>query len=589
MASTATLTAGTLGSASAAPRSTPAASHAITASASRTAPAHVVAVASAAAHTHATATGVGPHDTLKATEALVDPDGKKHVHFVRTHRGLPVLGADLIVHLDAHDKYLGVTRATTRAIDLASTTPKKSAAAARTAAAKAGKGTAGKAKLVVSALAGHAPALAYQVRVTGSSTAEGTGARTVVVDARTGTVLSNTPLSDPFLSPGTLAKLRKRHAGSSVASTAPRREAAAPLPGLAAKAAASGTAATGYSLYDGTVSLTATPYTYQGTQYYILKDPNRGNTEVRDADNQQTENFDDGYLAASTSTAFGNGATSDRNTAAVDAMYGITNTFDFYKSTFGRNGIANDGNGAHGMVHFGNKVGNAFWDPDCDCMLYGDGDGSTFKKPLVVLDVTGHELTHGVVGATANLQPTRVDSQGNQYGEPGALNESLADIFGTGVEFATNNAKNPPNYLMGEKLGLSQGFLRRMDQPSQDRLEGTIDYWSPSVTNTEVHAGSGVSSHAFYLLAEGSGRKTIGGVSYNSPTYDGGSVTGIGRAKALNIFYYALTRYMVSTTSFHGARTATLNAAKDLYGANSTEYRTVDRAWAAVNVTASNG
>nr|WP_316759538.1 M4 family metallopeptidase [Streptomyces sp. NEAU-HV9] len=63
---------------------------------------------------------------------------------------------------------------------------------------------------------------------------------------------------------------------------------------------------------------------------------------------------------------------------------------------------------------------------------------------------------------------------------------------------------------------------------------------------------------------------------------------GIGRTKPTAIFYRAPTRYMVSTTDFHGARVATLKAVKDLYGASSTEYRTVDRAWAAVNVTAAN-
>lgn len=103
-----------------------------------------------------------------------------------------------------------------------------------------------------------------------------------------------------------------------------------------------------------------------------------------------------------------------------------------------------------------------------------------------------------------------------------------------------------------------------------------------------MHAGSGVSSHAYYLLAEGSGRKTIGGVNYDSPTFDGSTVKGIGRTKATAIFYRALTRYMVSTTDFHDARVATLKAATDLYGANSTEYLTVDKAWAAVNVTPAN-
>jgi Zn-dependent metalloprotease len=77
-------------------------------------------------------------------------------------------------------------------------------------------------------------------------------------------------------------------------------------------------------------------------------------------------------------------------------------------------------------------------------------------------------------------------------------------------------------------------------------------------------------------------------VKYDSPTYDGSQVTGIGRAKATAIFYRALTRYMVSTTDFHDARNATLKAAADMYGASSTEYMTVDKAWAAVNVTTAN-
>ncbi len=341
---------------------------------------------------------------------------------------------------------------------------------------------------------------------------------------------------------------------------------------------------TGASLFVGTVPLSTT----KTGKSFKLKDPTRGNTETRDAGGKELNKFTDGKAITSTTNRWGNGTTANRTSAAVDAQYGITSTLDFYKKTFGRKGIKNDGRGAHALVHFGNKVANAFWSSDCGCMLYGDGDGKTFTKPLVVLDVTGHELTHGVVDATAALQPTRVDGEGNQFGEPGALNESLADIFGSSVEFSANNPKNPPNYLMGEKLGLQQKFLRRLDKPSLDKLEGTVDYWSPAAYDTEVHAGSGISSHAYYLLAEGSGKKVIGGVHYDSPTFDGSTVTGIGRKKAQAIYYRALTRYMVSTTDFHDARIATLKAAKDLYGAKSTEYRTVNKSWAAVNVTAAN-
>jgi Zn-dependent metalloprotease len=548
--------------------------------------ASVVTAARAAAFAHASATGVTRGDELRAQDVLIDPEGARHVRFIRTHQGMPVLGGDLVVHLSHGLAYTGVTRAAEQSVRPATTRPELTAGQAETKAAAVAKGDAGTAELVVDARDGGA-ALAYQIPVSDSTTAEAAGTRTVVVDAVTGKVRSNTPDSDEFLSPKLLDTLRERGetldpATGTVVQPKSLTGVAAATRAVHYPVTASGT---GTSLFVGKVPLTTTR---TARTSYLLKDPTRWGTETRDAKGKELENFAQGKKFTTTNDKWGNGAVSHRDSAAVDAQYGITKTLDFYKKTFGRKGIANNGKAARGMVHFGNKVANAFWDSTCGCMLYGDGDGDMFKKPLVVLDVTGHELTHGVVDATAKLEPTRVDADGNQYGEPGSLNESLADIFGSNVEFSANNAKNPPNYLIGEKLGLAQKFLRRLDHPSLDKLEGTIDYWSPQTYDAEVHAGSGVSSHAYYLLAEGSGRKTIGGFAYDSPTYDGSTVTGIGRTKATAIFYRALTRYMVSTTDFHDARLATLKAAADLYGANSAAYKTVDKAWAAVNVTVVN-
>ncbi|MEU1338527.1 M4 family metallopeptidase [Streptomyces sp. NPDC005827] len=548
--------------------------------ASATTSAQVVEAARAAAFAHAPTTGVGAGDELRAQDVMIDPEGARHVRFVRTHRGMPVLGGDLVVHLSRRLAYTGVTRAADHAVKPAATEAKLTARQAEEKAASAADGDAGTAELVVDARDG-ASALAYQVPVDGAN-----GSSTVVVDALTGKVRSNTPDSDEFLSPKVLETLRRR--GETVDPALGIGSQAQALIGSSAAAAAHYPATahgSGRSLFVGKVPLTTTQ---TARKSFLLKDPTRYGTETRDAKGRETESFGQGTKFTSTTDSWGNGTTSSRGSAAADAQYGITKTLDFYKKTFGRKGIANNSKPARAMVHWGNKVGNAFWDPTCGCMLYGDGDGQEIKKPLVVLDVTGHELTHGVVDATAKLEPTYVDNDGNQFGEPGALNESLADIFGSNVEFSANNPKNPPNYLLGEKLGLAQKFLRRLDHPSLDRLEGTVDYWSPEVEDAEVHAGSGVSSHAYYLLAEGSGRKTIGATTYDSPTYDGSTVTGIGRTKATAIFYRALTRYMVSSTDFHDARIATLKAAKDLYGASGVEYRTVDQAWAAVNVTVAN-
>ncbi|WP_343243598.1 M4 family metallopeptidase [Streptomyces sp. SID8499] len=557
-----------------------------TVSSTGSATALVVTAARAAAFAHASATGVSQGDGLSAEDVMLDPEGARHVRFVRTHQGMPVLGGDLVVHLSRTLAYTGVTRSADHTVTPAATKPKLTAAQAAAKAAAVAKGAAGAAQLVVDARGG-ASALAYQVRVDGTATSESTGSRTVVVDAVTGAVRSDVPDSDEFLSPKLLGALRD--SGQTVDPATPGAPQTRSLGSLGSAAAAAAypktVTGTGSSLFVGKVPLTTTQ---TAKTSFLLRDPARYGSETRDAQNKELENFAKGKKLTSSTNSWGNGATSSRVTAAVDAQYGITKTLDFYGKTFGRKGIGNNSKGAQAMVHFGNKIPNAFWDPACACMLYGDGDGKTFKKPLVALDVTGHELTHGVVDATAKLEPTFVDDDGNQYGEPGALNESLADIFASSVEFYANNAKNPPNYLIGEKMGLAQKFLRRFDHPSLDKLEGTIDYWSPNTYYTEVHAGSGVSSHAYYLLAEGGGKKTIGGVAYNSPTYHSLKVKGIGRTKATAIFYRALTRYMVSSTDFHGARSATLHAAKDLYGATSTEYKTVNQAWAAVNVTAAN-
>ncbi|WKK27721.1 M4 family metallopeptidase [Streptomyces olivoreticuli] len=553
-----------------------------TTAATAAAKAEVVKAARSAAVAHSSATGVGKAETLTVKDTLIDPEGKRHVRFARVYRGVPVVGGDLVVHLDAKHNYLGTTRAIHHQISLPTVTPKLSAPQAAAKAASSADGKAGRTELVVDATAGT-PVLAYRVTVTDSRTTETGGIHSVVVDAASGKVLSSTPLTDGFISPQLKSKLR-----STGQTATPKTGSKVTVPAKGGKAQGSFPApatGSGSSLFVGKVPLTTTQ---TAENSFTLKDPSRGGAETRDAGGKEVGSFKDGKPFVHTGNEWGNGTSSDPTTAAVDAQYGITSTLDFYKSTFGRNGIKDDGAGPNAVVHFGDKVGNAFWSPDCSCMLYGDGDGETFKQALVALDVTGHELTHGVVEATADFQPTRVDARQNQFGEAGSLNESFADIFGTAVEFKTNNPANPPNYLIGEKLGLDQKFLRRLDEPSQDKLEGTVDYWDSGSYDREVHAGSGVSSHAFYLLAEGSGKKTVNGVEYNSPTHDGSTVSGIGRDKAEQIFYRALTRYMVSTTDFHEARKATLQAAADIYGADSTEYKTVDKAWSAVNVTEAN-
>ena len=152
------------------------------------------------------------------------------------------------------------------------------------------------------------------------------------------------------------------------------------------------------------------------------------------------------------------------------------------------------------------------------------------------------------------------------------------------MEFYAGLASDKPDYLIGELVDINGDGtpLRYMDRPSKDG--GSADCWSSSVGSLDVHCSSGVASHFSYLLAEGGGAKTINGVGHNSPTCNGATLTGIGRAKALQIWYRALSVYVTSTANCKGARSTTLAAAADLYGSASAEYARVAAAWAAADV-----
>ncbi|MFE7511946.1 M4 family metallopeptidase [Streptomyces sp. NPDC057540] len=319
----------------------------------------------------------------------------------------------------------------------------------------------------------------------------------------------------------------------------------------------------GNTMYSGQVTLGTAPS-------YTLTDTSRGGHKTYDLNGGTSGT---GSLFTNSTDTWGNGLASNRATAAADAHYGAAVTWDFYKNELGRNGIRGDGVAAYSRVHYGSAYVNAFWDDSCFCMTYGDGIGNT--HPLTSLDVAGHEMSHGLTSSTANLRYS---------GESGGLNEATSDIFGTSVEFYANNASDKGDYLIGEKIDINGDGspLRYMDKPSKDG--GSADYWSKSVGRLDVHYSSGPANHFFYLLSEGSGTKTINGVTYNSPTSNGSTVTGIGRQAAYKIWYKALTTYMTSTTNYAAARTATLNAAKDLYGASSTQYNAVASAWTAINV-----
>ncbi|APY86267.1 M4 family peptidase [Streptomyces alfalfae] len=482
--------------------------------------------ASAATAATADKIGLGAKEKLVVRDVVKDGDGTTHTRYERTYDGLPVLGGDLVVHTAKSGKVKGVTKATEATVKVATTEAGLGKASvvrsAESAAAKAktAEADAEAPRKVVWAAEGK-PVLAHETVVTGVQK-DGTPSRLhVITDAATG------------------KKLYQYQAIKN---------------------------GNGNSQYSGKVEVGSK----KGASGFELTDDERGGHSTFDLNHAQGG---EGKLVTDDDDTWGTGKPDDAQTAAVDAAYGAQLTWDYYKSVHGRSGINGDGKGATSRVHYGANYVNAFWDDSCFCMTYGDGEGD--KKPLTTLDVAAHEMTHGVTSATGNMEYS---------GESGGLNEATSDIFAAAVEFRADNAEDVGDYLIGEKVDINGDGtpLRHMDKPSKDG--SSLDSWSEDAGNVDVHYSSGIANHFFYLLSEGSGAKEINGVAYDSPTADGSKVEGIGRDKAEKIWFKALTTYFTSTTDYKAAREGSLNAAKDLYGADSAEYKGVDAAWAAVNV-----
>ncbi|MCS0604185.1 M4 family metallopeptidase [Streptomyces sp. LP11] len=475
--------------------------------------------------------GLGSQEKLVVKDVVKDADGTVHTRYERTYGGLPVLGGDLVVATSKTGKTMDVVRATNATLKVPGLTPAIAKAAAEKQAVQRAKALGGtksaadSVRKVIWAATGK-PVLAYET-VVGGLQDDGTPNQLhVITDAATGKKLFETQGIKNGI---------------------------------------------GNTQYSGQVTLTTT----QSGSTYTLNDGARGNHKTYNL-NHGTSGT--GTLFSQNNDTWGNGTTSNAATAGADAHYGAAVTWDFYKNTFGRSGIKNNGVGAYSRTHYGNSYVNAFWDDSCFCMTYGDGSGN--NDPLTSLDVAGHEMSHGVTSNTAGL---------NYSGESGGLNEATSDIFGTGVEFYANNSSDVGDYLIGEKIDINGDGtpLRYMDKPSKDGA--SKDSWYSGIGGVDVHYSSGPANHFFYLLSEGSGTKVINGVTYNSPTADNLPVTGIGRDKALQIWYRALTTKFTSTTNYAGARTGTLAAAGELYGTTSAEYKAVQDAWAGVAVGARSG
>jgi len=289
-------------------------------------------------------------------------------------------------------------------------------------------------------------------------------------------------------------------------------------------------------------------------------------------------------IAADTDNNWTDGAVND---AHVYSGY----TYDYYFKRFGRRGLDNNNIRIRSLVNPVRRTSadvaqyfnlipdffvNAFY-AGGGVMVYGVGlppgftaGGQSWNHLAGALDIVGHELTHGVTEFTSNLI---------YRNESGALNEAFSDIMGTSIEFFFQPAGSgdlKADYLCGEDV-VKPGGLRSMENP---QAYGDPDHYSRrflgSADNGGVHINSGIANQAFYLSIEGGTNRT-----------SGLAVQGVGaanREQIEKVFYRAFTQLLPSGATFALARAATIQAARDLYGANSNPERALTEAWTAVGV-----
>jgi Zn-dependent metalloprotease len=261
------------------------------------------------------------------------------------------------------------------------------------------------------------------------------------------------------------------------------------------------------------------------------------------------------------------GAPPTGDVAVDEAFDGLGDTWTLYQEVYGRNSIDDHGLALVGSVHFGQQYDNAYWDGQQ--MVFGDGDGVLFNRFTIAVDVIGHELTHGVTGATANL---------SYQGQSGALNESISDVFGSIVkQYTLNQTAEQADWLIGAGLlaaDIDGVALRSMKAPGtayddpqlggKDPQPATMaGYVHTASDNGGVHTNSGIPNHAFALAA-----LALGGNSWD---------------EAGHIWYAALTGGRLRTSAtFKEFASVTAQTAGELYG--STQQQAVREAWLQVGV-----
>ena len=259
--------------------------------------------------------------------------------------------------------------------------------------------------------------------------------------------------------------------------------------------------------------------------------------------------------------------------AVNEAYDGSGVTYDLYRDVYERESIDDRGMRLDSTVHYEQGYDNAFWNGRQ--MVYGDGDEDVpeadrlFNRFTVAIDIIGHELTHGVTEFEARLV---------YRDQPGALNESLSDVFGSLVkQRSQGHTAQQADWIIGAGLftqNVNGKGIRSMSAPGtayddpvlgKDPQPGHMsDFKNVDYDNGGVHINSGIPNRAFYIAAS-----EIGGYAWE---------------KAGRIWYVALRDRLRAKSDFQDAANITYAVASQLFGAGSLEHQAVRKGWSEVGI-----
>ena len=246
---------------------------------------------------------------------------------------------------------------------------------------------------------------------------------------------------------------------------------------------------------------------------------------------------------------------------AVGAAYGLSETYEYYLERFGRNSLDGLGGNIRAIVRFGQNVANAFWYPTTKTMVFGFG----FTREI---DISGHELTHGVMDSIGNGGILEYKNQS------GALNESMADIFGEMVE--ARNKGGEPDWLKadpfepGNRSKLLQDYANPTSVsqfPGRPNPSKMSEFAQLSIEqdNGGVHINSCIINTCFYQLAKG-------------------MPDALGMGDAERVFYRAMTTHLQKQSQFIDMRLACVTAAEEIFGADSAQAQRTRQAFDLVEI-----